>query len=359
MQSYGAVQWTVEYIYDPMGNLVKRTQGTSTIAYTVDIAAGLPVVLIEDDGTTVTKYTYGDDLLKVSRSGEYYYFYDGLGSTRTITDSTGTPVAQYVYDPYGKLSTESVDGATWNSFLFTGQMLDRTTGLYYLRARWYDPQTGRFVSRDTFEGTKLKPLSLHRYSYCASSPVDLIDPTGRDSLGEVITSTGMMTFLYANAFTIINVSGFVGEMVLGDALPPGMSLVPGVALGQGVRVIGKEVTEEVSEGLLRSLIKIPKYSSGWWKVFEDWFPKVPKTVGEQVVELHHVIPQEWRKVMGSNVVDVLGNLRPILRENHYIISKEWNAWKRSLGDVVPSPRDIILKMQEIDAKYGHLFLPIE
>ncbi|MEN6355849.1 MAG: RHS repeat-associated core domain-containing protein [Armatimonadota bacterium] len=178
-------------------------------------------MLIEDDGTNTLKYAYGDDLLKVSRSGEYYYFYDGLGSTRTITDASGVAATQYVYDAYGELIA---DGATWNNYLFTGQMLDRTTGLYYLRARWYDPQSGRFVSRDTFIGDDSDPASLHRFVYCGDDPIDRVDPTGHDfSIG------GMAAASFIGA-TLGGISSAVANYALGKAITFS-SVIQGAAVG--------------------------------------------------------------------------------------------------------------------------------
>ncbi|MCE5200454.1 MAG: RHS repeat-associated core domain-containing protein [Armatimonadota bacterium] len=134
---------------------------------------------------------------------------------------TGTAVAQYVYNPYGKLSTtESVDGATWNNYLFTGQMLDRTTGLYYLRARFYDPGVGRFISRDTIKGNENDPLSLHRYSYCVSDSVNRTDPTGHSSYTEVGVSASIIAQINSisaiSAFTVMQrvVAGAIAVAML-------------------------------------------------------------------------------------------------------------------------------------------------
>ncbi|MEN6355851.1 MAG: RHS repeat-associated core domain-containing protein [Armatimonadota bacterium] len=248
--------------------MVKRDDGTTVTEYTVDISAGLPVVLVEDDGTTVTKYTYGDDLLKVSRGGEYYYFYDGLGSTRTIADSTGTPVAQYVYDPYGKLIA---DGATWNNFLFTGQMLDRTTKLYYLRARWYDPQTGRFVSRDS-------TMFRAGYSYCSSEPINRVDPNGKDfSIGGCLTTMSIGAALGG-------ITSAVADVAMGRAITVS-SVLTGAGIGAVIAPLaiaspligaGLAVTGVASSGVLAYQVLVASVAVNLVQAYQSFAVPLPK-----------------------------------------------------------------------------------
>ena len=69
-------------------------------------------------------------------------------------------------------------GTTTNNYLFTGEQLDPNSNLYYLRARYYDPEVGRFNSRDPFAGSLSDPVSLHKYLYAQNNPVFYVDPTG-------------------------------------------------------------------------------------------------------------------------------------------------------------------------------------
>jgi len=75
-------------------------------------------------------------------------------------------------------------GSTPNEMLYRGEQYDSNLGLYYLRARYYNPQTGRFMSRDPNAGNITIPASLHKYLYAGGDPVDGRDPSGRDSLIE-------------------------------------------------------------------------------------------------------------------------------------------------------------------------------
>ena len=144
------------------------------VASSEDLARGLPVVL--DDGTNT--YVYGLDLIAaIDGAGvETYFTYDGLGSTADLTDDTATVTDTYSYDVFGDASHDS--GSSDNDWLFTGEQEDGDSGLYYLRARHYDPATGRFLSQDPYGGVLGWPQTQEPYSYTASSPVNRIDPSG-------------------------------------------------------------------------------------------------------------------------------------------------------------------------------------
>jgi len=109
--------------------------------------------------------------------GQMYYHYDGLGSVRSLSDSRGTTGTTYSYDAFGKPVLTTGQGS--NDFRFTGEQMDPETGLIYLRTRYYDPETGRFISRDPFTGFNTNPQSLNRYTYVQNNPVRFTDPSGK------------------------------------------------------------------------------------------------------------------------------------------------------------------------------------
>jgi RHS repeat-associated protein len=160
---------TTTFAYRGDGLRDSRTVGGNTTTFTWDIAAGLPVVL--DDGN---QYVYGAGLVSQKQSGNwFYYLADGLGSTMAVVNASGTVQDSYTYDVYG---TPTKTGSLANEFDFAGQQTDGT-GLQYLRARYYDPATGTFLSR---EPMATKPAcTLNSSAYGAGSPQRFGDPSGQ------------------------------------------------------------------------------------------------------------------------------------------------------------------------------------
>lgn len=107
-----------------------------------------------------------------------FYGYDGFGSVRQLTDSAGTVTDTYSYDAWG--NSFGSTGSTPNLYLYRGEQYDPDLTLYYLRARYFNPLSGRFLSRDPEAGQIKVPATLHKYLYGAGDPVNRIDPGGRD-----------------------------------------------------------------------------------------------------------------------------------------------------------------------------------
>ena len=131
---------------------------------------------IDAAGAALAKYVQGqkvDEPLAEVRSGTAsYYQVDGLGSITSLTSASAAIAGTYTYDSLGNLSATT--GSVTNDLRYTGRESDPETGLYYYRARYYDPQNGRFVSEDpvAFQA------GMNFYSYVYDNPVTLIDPTG-------------------------------------------------------------------------------------------------------------------------------------------------------------------------------------
>jgi RHS repeat-associated protein len=100
---------------------------------------------------------------------------EGLRSTTAVTDDEGD-VDAYTYDVFGAVRSQS--GSSSNYWLFTGEQWDVESGLYYLRARYYDPDIGRFLGRDPLTGSTLRPQTQNRYAYVKNNPATLVDPSG-------------------------------------------------------------------------------------------------------------------------------------------------------------------------------------
>ena len=136
---------------------------------------GPPVVL--QDGTNT--YVYGLDLISATDNGgaQTHFLYDGLGSTANVTSGSGTTLTSYSYDVFGAIRSQTVPHA--NHWLFTGEQRDSGSNLYYLRARYYDPSIGRFLSQDPVSGYSHFPQSQHTYAYAYNNPVVWTDPSGQ------------------------------------------------------------------------------------------------------------------------------------------------------------------------------------
>ena len=141
------------------------------------MAAGLTQVL--SDGTNT--YLYGNGRISQHATQTEYFLGDVLGSVRQLVDTAGAVTLTQSYAPYGE--TISSVGSGTNSYQFTGEARD-ANGLIYLRARYYNPGDGRFLSRDTWAGNYNRPLSLNRWGYVEGNPVNYIDPTGRIKQGQ-------------------------------------------------------------------------------------------------------------------------------------------------------------------------------
>jgi len=164
------------YSYDALGRRISKTlPDGSEVRYLYD---GLNI-LQEFDGTgdPQAKYVHTlglDHPLRMSRGGRsYYYLYDRLGSIIGLSDGADSPEASYLYDPWGN-AVGGDDGEIKNPFRYTAREADAESGLYYYRARYYDPQSGRFLSRDPIDAAGI----LHPYAYVQNDPLNGTDPLG-------------------------------------------------------------------------------------------------------------------------------------------------------------------------------------
>jgi RHS repeat-associated protein len=170
-----------QFVYDASGNRVKeKVNNTPTKEYVNDVSSDLAYTLEAKDLTnsTSTYYIYGLGLLSQgddSFSDRKYLLEDGIGNIRYVADTGGGEIEAYEYDPDGN---EFLGGNT-SDFRYKGEQLDPATGLYFMRARYYDPFTGNFVSHDPLEGDIMLPQSFNGYNYANNDPVNFADPSGK------------------------------------------------------------------------------------------------------------------------------------------------------------------------------------
>ena len=119
--------------------------------------------------------------------GENAYFYgkDIKGSTTAITDSEVNVVVYYDYDDWGRTEVKG-DRTFYNQICYTGAVYDSLTELYYMNARYYNPETGTFLSQDTYRGEAVEYGTWNLYAYCAGNPVSYVDPSGHAWYNKVV-----------------------------------------------------------------------------------------------------------------------------------------------------------------------------
>jgi len=165
---------TVYFNYDPFGRRIRKasSSGTTIYAYegdniTEELGGG---------GSLLAHYTQGEEidepLATTGAGGTYFFHTDGLGSVTALTDGAAQIAATYVYDSFGNVTASA--GTLTNPFQYTAREFDSETGLYYYRARYFDPQIGRFVSEDPirFAGGE------NFYAYLDNEPTLFDDPLG-------------------------------------------------------------------------------------------------------------------------------------------------------------------------------------
>ena len=165
---------TTSFKYDPFGRRVYKSSSSGTRVYAYD--GDNLIEELNGMGVEIAHYTQGpgiDEPLAELRSGTTsFYEADGLGSITSLTNAAGAIANTYVYDSFGNLTSSS--GSVTNPFRLTARECDSETGLYYYRARYYDPTVGRFLSEDL----KDSGTGINVYPYVYNDPVDLMDPSG-------------------------------------------------------------------------------------------------------------------------------------------------------------------------------------
>jgi RHS repeat-associated protein len=164
------------YGYDSDGLRTAKTVGTTTTQFTWNRAAGLPLLLSQHEGAATTRIVYGPGgtpLYQDGPGGVAYYHQDHQGSTRLVTSSAGAVAGRTTYDAYGSVESTTVPSGLRPLLGYTGEYADAETGFIYLRARYMDPVTGQFTTRDPIGAATREP-----YSYASGDPVNRLDPTG-------------------------------------------------------------------------------------------------------------------------------------------------------------------------------------
>ena len=197
----------VQYTYDSNGRRIEATDNSGSRDYLVapmgnsDLES--PHIITNDNGDLISAYVYGGamPLMRLDENGNpVYYLTDAMGSVIGLADGSGAEVADFRYDSFGNLrSSTGVEGdreeLAGGDFRFQGQWLESTTDLYHFRARYYDPESGRFVSRDPVEVIEYEPESSNPYQFVYNNPRIYSDPSGEFTFNELQISNKIQSIL--------------------------------------------------------------------------------------------------------------------------------------------------------------------
>jgi RHS repeat-associated protein len=185
------------YVYDGLNRLTGAVENGQSITYaynandlrsnkTVNGASTIHIwdgqdmsAEFDNYGTLTNRYIRGINLIFAdggSGTDKTHYLYNGHGDIIQLTAANGSVIKKYEYDAFG--NEKNIDNNDTNVFRYCGEYFDKETSTYYLRARYYDPTIGRFITEDSYTGKDSDPLSLNLYTYCSNNPIAFFDPTG-------------------------------------------------------------------------------------------------------------------------------------------------------------------------------------
>jgi len=247
---------TIIYAYDPLGRRIAKSFGDVVNWYVYD--GNAIIAAYNSSGTVTARYAHGlniDEPLAVQQgSATSFYHADGLGSIVALTNAAGSVVQTYSYDSFGNITPS---GGITQPFTYTAREYDSETGLYFYRARYYDPKAGRFITKDpiSFAGG-----DVNLYGYVKNNPVNKTDPHGLKNWGNAIgqaldgpvgNALGYGADTIGMAMDASGDWGYYGGAVIGAA-----GAVAGSAIGPWGTVAGGIVGGAIG-GWLGSLLDDP------------------------------------------------------------------------------------------------------
>ena len=354
-----AVDEVRQYSYDANGNQtdVKNTKTGQTESYTYDAENRLSKVSVTDkdgktaviqqnryngdgqriqkvEGSKTTNYYYQDGVVSYTTDGEnsqtsqnligtdgnilatqrygsdhtdyLLYHKDIQGSTTSLVKEDGSADATYQYTDFGE-TTINGDNKVENEVCYTGGIYDQSTGLYYLNARYYNPEDGRFVTEDTYRGETNEPDTQNLYVYCADNPVNYVDPSGH----WIDTVLDVASLGYSIKEFTSNPSWSKFGYLLWDVGATFIPFVPGSYSRKGAKITLKiaDKVHELNKG--KKGLTIGKYKS---------LCKTIKKRKKLKIEMHHIIEKRFGKLkLKGNDYPAI----PISKDLHRVITNRW------------------------------------
>jgi len=332
----------VEYTYNDNGIRVaaysydfdgQTRSGETTKLYVIDAYnhTGYAQVLEEwtqGQSTPDVTYTIGADVITESSSSVQHLLYDGHGSVRQHADSTGA-LNVYQYDTGGAQGTVDYTGFDYDAYgvaltplpsdglYYTGEQYDSSLSQYYLRARYYNPDNGRFNRTDDFAGNMQDPQSLHKYTYCHANPVNAIDLSGQ--FGDFNLVAGLMVFATMMILLSANMANAPGpdDLVFSDT--GGEMVIDSFFILAGTLVLNFVIAPVVRTSIkcLRGRLRpirspgVGRAGSGkWYRVRESMTPRAAtyqaRITGRAANEVYVVKGVKFDGYKGGRLLDAKG-----------------------------------------------------
>ncbi|MCJ7546398.1 MAG: RHS repeat-associated core domain-containing protein [Deltaproteobacteria bacterium] len=242
----------IQYIYNGLGQRTGKIDNGVQTNYLVDPNGILPQVLAETDASNnlISFYVYdGVGLVaKITPANAYYFYhYDGLGSTVAITDNNGQVVNTYCYSPEGLVGAQETIP---NPFTYVGRfgVMAEGNGLYFMRARYYDPETGSFISKDPIGYAG----GMNLFTYTENNLVNAVDPWGL--FVAVVLESGTKQGTTFGATIIVTSQKGQTVTVSGSSWPSPSNRSPGIASGLYNGVYSPTMLHQSEPGILLSNI---------------------------------------------------------------------------------------------------------
>ena len=305
----------VSFTYDAEG---LRTSKTVNREKTVFVWDGDEVVMeLSGSGKVRKRYIRGNDLVYADQGDgteQQYYIKNPHGDVVQLTDDSGKVIKDYEYDSFG--NEVNPDKKDENPFRYCGEYYDRETETIYLRARYYQPYLGRFLTRDTYTGEEDDPLSLHLYTYCGNDGVNKADPSG--NIFETILDIASIGH---SIYTLVTEPSW--ENVANLAWDVGATIVPGVP-GSYVGKAGKAISKVVKSS--KAVQKGTKYARKA-KTAVKTAVSSAKTVGKRVVKKSSKALKKRVNLKGKNLT----------RRTKNALNKAKKSWKKPGKKPVKKP----------------------
>lgn len=251
------------YVYDGKGNRIAEKAGaTLVLKYVNDNSGDLSKVLYTVDvNNNSSSYIYGVGLVSEGKDGysdRKYYLEDGLGNTRFVVGAGGSNIQAYTYDAFGY----SINGGSAANFQYKGEDLDDKTGLYFMRARYYDPVSGTFTSKDPVEGILTNPQTQNGYNFANGDSVNLSDPSG-------LAVNGVCFSCSAGAGGYVSTQRCIGvgdNWQVGATKSVSFGANPNLAFGGDITWLNSESASKVSDLYGKSIVSGISGETPWAKI---------------------------------------------------------------------------------------------